>query len=88
MAVCLWRRLTGVITVGQGSDFSMPALSLCSSLDHMSSFSVYVQRHPFPLLEFNVISLCSRKLLMYAPLEEQPKQSLTREEMTEVCVQS
>lgn len=23
---------------------------------------------------------------MYAPQEEQPKQSLTREEMTEVCV--
>lgn len=30
--------------------------------------------------------LSSRKLLMYAPQEEQPKQSLTREEMTEVCV--
>lgn len=29
-----------------------------------------------------------RKLLMYAPLEEQPKQSLTREEMTEVGAQS
>lgn len=25
-----------------------------------------------------------RKLLIYAPLEEQPKQSMTREEMTEV----
>lgn len=25
--------------------------------------------------------------MMYAPLEEQPKQNLTREEMTEVCVQ-
>lgn len=29
-----------------------------------------------------------RKLLMYAPLEEQPKQSLSREEMTEVGAQS
>lgn len=28
-----------------------------------------------------------RKLLMYAPQEEQPKQSLTREEMTEVGAQ-
>lgn len=28
-----------------------------------------------------------RQLLIYAPLEDQPKQSLTREEMTEVCDQ-
>lgn len=26
--------------------------------------------------------------MIYAPLEEQPKQNLTREEMTEVCAQS
>lgn len=37
-------------------------------------------------ISLNVTSLLfsSRKLLMYAPPEEQPKQSLNREEMTEV----
>lgn len=33
---------------------------------------------------FTLLSLRFRKLLIYAPLEDQPKQSLTREEMTEV----
>lgn len=36
---------------------------------------------------FTLLLLCFRKLLIYAPLEDQPKQSLTREEMTEVCDQ-
>lgn len=37
---------------------------------------------------FTVTScLVSRKLLMYAPPEEQPKQNLEREEMTEVCAE-
>lgn len=41
------------------------------------------------LFLFTITSLLfSRKLSIYAPLEEQPKQNLTRDEMTEVCAQS
>lgn len=36
------------------------------------------------LFDIYVFTTTSRKVMIYAPLEEQPKQNLTREEMTEV----
>lgn len=52
--------------------------SICPVLCDFLSFTSLICIH-HPLISF------SRKLMMYAPLEEQPKHNLIREEMTEVC---
>lgn len=58
-----------------------PPLSFAAS-NHWPLFSRRISKNVACLL------LCCRKLWMYAPQEEQPKQSLNREEMTEVGAQS
>lgn len=46
-------------------------------------FFIYLSNNMLFLFTITPL-LLSRKLTIYAPLEEQPKQNLTREEMTEV----
>lgn len=79
--MCLWKRLTGDTTAGQGSAFK-------SLLFFFVCFECHVT-YPTTLSIINIFVLpFPRKLMMYAPVEEQPKENMTRDEMTEVCAQA